>query len=60
LRIITAPKFLSLAANPALGMQIVIAAMQPVYFQLERRIVVRTSDKAVLPELLHDAMRLLC
>jgi hypothetical protein len=60
LRIIATPKFLLLAANPARGVQFVIATVQLVDLQFERPIVVRTSDKTVLPELLHDPMRLLC
>ena len=60
LRIIATPKFLLLAANPARGVQIVIATVQLVYPQLERPIVVRTSDKTVLPELFNDPMRLFC
>jgi len=36
----------------------VIATMQRAQFQLERPIVVWTSDNAVLPELFHDLMAL--
>jgi len=57
--VVAASESLALAANRALGVQIVIATVQPAQFQLERPIVVRTSDCTVLPELLHDLMRLL-
>ena len=60
LRIITAAEFLALATDRALGVQIIIAAVELVQFELERPVVVRTPDLAVLPELLHDPMRLLC
>jgi len=60
LRIIAAPEFLSLATDRALGVQIVIAAMELMQFELEWPVVVRTSDHAVLPELLHDPMCLFC
>jgi hypothetical protein len=59
-RIIAAPKFLALAADGALGVQAVIAAVELVQFELKRPVVVRTSDHSVLPELLDDLMRLLC
>jgi hypothetical protein len=59
LRIIAAPEFLALATDVALGVQFIIAAVQLMQFELEQRIVARTSDLAVLPELLHDPMRLL-
>ena len=57
-RIIAAPEFLALAANRAFGVQIVIATLEPVQFELERAVVVRASANAVLPELLHDLMGL--
>jgi len=57
--VVAASESLALAANRAFGVQIVIATVQPAQFQLERPIVVRTSDRTVLPELLHDLMRLL-
>ena len=60
LRVITASKFLSLAADRALGAQIVIAAVEFTELELERHGIVRTSDEPVLPKLLHDLMRLFC
>ena len=57
-QIIAAPEFLALAANRTLGVQIVIATLEPVQFELERAIVVRASGNAVLPELLHDLIGL--
>ena len=58
--IIAAPAFLALATDWALGMQFVIAAVQLMQFELEQSVVVRTSDLAVLPELLHYLMCMLC
>ena len=55
-----APEFLALATDRALGVQIIIAAVQLMQFELERPVVVRASDHAVLPELLHNLMRLCC
>ena len=60
LRVIAAPKFLSLPADRALGAQIVIAAVEFAQLELERHGIVRTSDEPVLPKLLHDLMRLFC
>ena len=60
LRIVAASKFLSLAADCALGAQIVIAAVEFAQLELERHGIVRTSDEPVLPKLLHDLMRLFC
>ena len=60
LRVIAASKFLSLAADCALGAQIVIAAVEFAQLELERHGIVRTSDEPVLPKLLHDLMRLFC
>src|SRR5438034_9613228 len=59
LRIIAAPEFLALATDQALGVQFIIAAVELMQFELERPVVVRTSDHAVLPELLQD-LRSLC
>ena len=56
--VVAASKSIALAANRALGVQIVIATVQPAQFQPERPIVLRTSDCTVLPELPHDLMRL--
>ncbi len=56
--VVAASQSLTLAANRAFGVQIVIATMQPVQSQLERPIVVGTSDQTVLPELFHDLMGL--
>ena len=53
-----APEVISLSAYDALGVQAVIAAVELMQFELERPVVVRASDHAVLPELLHDLMRL--
>jgi hypothetical protein len=58
LRIIAAPEFLALATNRALGVQIVIAAVEFMQFELEQSVVVRASDHAILPELLDDLMDL--
>jgi len=58
LRIVTAPEFLALATNLALGVQLVIAALECVQFELKRPVVVRASGHGVPPELLHDMMRL--
>ena len=57
-RVIAASKILSLAADQALGAQVVVAAVELVQLELERPGVVRASDNAVLPKLLHDLMRL--
>jgi len=57
LRIVTAPEFLALATNLALGVQLVIAALKCVQLELERPVVVRASDHDIPPELLHDLMR---
>ena len=51
LRIIAAPKFLALAADRALGTQIVITALKLVQFELERRVSVGTPDIAAQPVL---------
>jgi hypothetical protein len=59
-RIIAAPAFLALAADGTLGVQAVIAAVELVQFELERPVVVRTSDHTVSPELLDDLVRLFC
>ena len=59
-RVIAASKILSLAADQALGAQVVVAAVELVQLELERPGIVRTSDNAVLPKLLHDLMRLFC
>ncbi len=56
--IIAAPKFLALAADRALDAQIVIAALEPMQFELERRVVLGTSGNAVPPIFLHDLMSL--
>ena len=58
LRIIAASEFLVLATDRALGVQFIIAAVELMQFELERPIVVRASDRAVLPELLDDLMDL--
>jgi len=58
LRIVAAPEFIAFATNPALGVQLVITALKCVQLELERPVVVRASDHAVPPELLHDLMRL--
>ena len=60
LRIIAAPEFLALATDRALGVQFIIAAVELMQFELERPVVVRASDHAVLPELLDDLMSLFC
>ena len=60
LRIVAAPEFLALATDRALGVQIIIAAVELMQFELERPVVVRASDHAVLPELLEDLMSLFC
>ena len=60
LRIITTPEFLVLTADRALGVQFVIAAVELMQFELEQPVVVRASNLALLPELFHDSMRLLC
>ncbi len=60
LRIIAAPEFLAPATDAALGVQLVIAAEQLMQFELEPPVVVGTSDHGVLPELIHDSMRLFC
>ncbi len=57
-RIIAASEFLSVAADQALGVKVVIAAVELMQFQLERSVVVRTPDRPVLPKQLHDLMRL--
>ena len=57
-RIIAASEFLSLAADQALGMKVVIAAVELVQFQLERSAVDRTPDRPVLPKPLHNLMSL--
>ena len=57
LRIIAAPEFLALATDRALGVQFIIAAVELMQFELERPVVVRASGHAILPELLHDPMR---
>ena len=59
-RVVAASEFIPLSADDALGVQAVIAAVELMQFELERPVVVRASDHAVLPELLHDPMRLLC
>jgi len=59
-RVVAAPEFIPLSAHDALGVQAVIAAVELMQFELERPVVVRASDHAVLPELLHDLMRLFC
>jgi len=58
LGIIAAPEFLALATDRALGLQIVIAAVEFMQFEPEPPVVVRASNHAVLPELLHDLMDL--
>ena len=58
LRIIAAPEFLALATDRALRVQSIIAAVEFMQFELERPVVVRASDRAVLPELIQDLMRL--
>jgi hypothetical protein len=58
LRVIAAPEFLALAADGALGVQIVIAAVEFMQSEPEPPVVVRASDHAVLPELLDDLMDL--
>jgi len=58
-RIIAAPEFLAFAADRALGVQFIIAAMQLVQLEFEQTVVVRTSDLAILPELLHDPVCLM-
>jgi len=60
LRIVAAPKFLSLAADRALRVQAVIAAVKLLQFQFERPVVVRTPDNSILPKLLHDLILLFC
>jgi hypothetical protein len=60
LRIIAAPEFLALATDQALGVQSIIAAVEFMQFELERSVVFRASDHAVLPELLDDLMSLFC
>ena len=60
LRIVAAPEFLALATDRALGVQIIIAAVELMQFELERPVVVRASDHAVLPELLDDPMSFFC
>ena len=59
-RIIAAPEFIPLSAHDALGVQAVIAAVELMQFELERPVVMRASDHAVLPELPHDLMGLFC
>jgi len=56
--IVAASQSLTLATYQALSVQIVIATIQRAQFQLERPIVVWTSDHTVLPELFHDLMAL--
>src|ERR1051325_9464678 len=58
LGIIAAPEFLALTTNRALGAQFIVAAMECVQSELERTVVVRALDDAVLPELLEHPMRL--
>jgi hypothetical protein len=60
LRIVAAPEFLGLAADRARRVQLVIAALECVQFELERPVVVRASDPGIPPELLDDMMRLYC
>ena len=60
MRIVAASKFLSLAADRALGVQAVIAAAKLLQFQFEQPVIVRASDNPILPKLLHDPMRLFC
>jgi hypothetical protein len=60
LRVIAASQFLAPAAERALGMQRIIAAVEFMQFELEQPVVERASDRAVLPEPLHDLMRLFC
>jgi hypothetical protein len=60
LRIIAASEFLMYAADRALGMQFIITAVEFMQLELERPVIVRTSDRTVLPELLHDLMRVFC
>ena len=60
LRIVAAPKFLSLAADRALGVQAIIAAVKLLQFQFERPVIVRASDNSILPKLLHDLILLFC
>ena len=57
-RVVAAPEFFPFSAHDALGVQAVIAAVELMQFELERPVVVGASDHAVLPELLHDLMRL--
>ena len=59
-RVVAAPEFIPLSAHDALGVQAVIAAVELMQFELERPVFMRASDHAVLPELLHDLMRLFC
>ena len=57
-RVVAAPEFFPLSAHDALGVQAVIATVVLMQCDLKRPVVVRASDHAVLPELLHDLMRL--
>jgi hypothetical protein len=58
LRVIAAPELLALATDRALGVQIVIAAVEFMQSEPEPPVVVRASDHAVLPELLDDLLDL--
>ncbi len=60
LGIIATPEFLLFTTDRTLGVQFIIATVELMQFELEWPVVVRTSGHAVLPELLHDPMRLFC
>jgi hypothetical protein len=55
-RIIATPEFLLPATHDALRPQVVIAPAKFAQLELERAVVVRTSDNTVLPKLLDDQM----
>jgi hypothetical protein len=58
LRVIGTAQSLAFAADRTVRQQIVIAAVELTQFELERTSVVRTSNKAVLPKLFDDLVRL--
>jgi hypothetical protein len=59
-RFLATSKLFAPAADRALGVQVVIAAVELMQFELEPPVVVRASDHAVPAELLHDLMRWVC
>ena len=56
--IIAPPHFFALAADKALGVQAVIAAVEPMELEFELPSIVRTSNHATLPKPIHDLTRL--